>query len=829
MRIPLLFLLAACLLAGPAEATAGAPDTVPVAITVSGGISQGSYQAGLNWALVEFFRLSHADPAFRERFSSAGGMLPPYRLMAATGASAGNINSVLSAVEWCRAENSQAPEQSVFWKVWVPTGLDQLFSDSDGEHGNDRALFHRDFFRKVHYPEIKRRLAMPARAECTDTLGIPVGLTITRVEPEVHNLSSIEISTQRFASIFAVRRRDSRRGLQGESLIFTQPEQKIREDRSLGMVVALPPDATGVIQPEHVFGLVEASSAFPLAFEPKKLKYHTFQALREDGPCAVADRPGCHPEEAEFIDGGVFDNNPLDLALGVLRWQKQRAGHSDPRIFYLDPDQLRGVLADRRRTHAVPRDAAGLDRLLLAMRGAVRSARHYELHSLYRSMARDPGYARPEWLRVTSRSMPIVGEHLYAFAAFLGRPFREYDFYVGMYDGMHLLAREVICPALHPPRDTTATTRDSVQARQVECYPGELAKLIQGRYLEVGDHAPGVMAAVYALEFPDAKRLSVPLPRDGRKAAVLASLVAANGATLDEKYTVECDGLPISEALVCANGFADLIRRFATPPVRSTIFAWVAEPGCRTRGTDLPEQCQADQVLRSLIRHPEGFSNEILRRLVHQLWRIEAGHSGHSSHKNFAEFLELSYRSVARRYTPGWEPDPSSIPDDVPARWRWMQLLPYHLAATAGQSGVEVGYRPMLHFGPQFAAVAHVIPLQFNAHERNRPQNTDHSYFGGGAGLAYKHNGLSWSGLDAMAIVMAPWSLLDDGQRRLEGRRTHLFGGEVTSYFLGGKVRASLRVLPGNGDTASNIQGGERWAMTFGLADVNGLMYWLLR
>jgi hypothetical protein len=512
------------------------------------------------------------DPAFRARFAApgGGGGLPPYRLVAVTGASAGNINSLLSVVEWCRPGRPEPPERSLFWQVWIPTGLDQLFSDDDREHGNDHALFRRDFFERVHYPEIRKRLASDARVECADTLGIPVG----------------------------------------------------------------------VIDP----------------------------------------------------------------------------GHAAPRVIYVDPDQLRGALAERRREPSVPRDAAGIDRLLLAMRGAVRSARQYELHALYRSMARDTSYARPEWLRVTSRSTPIVGEHLYAFAAFL-----------------------------------------------------------------------------------------------------------------DEDYAVECDGLPISEALVCANGFADLIRRFATPSVRATIQTWTARPECRARGIDVSLDCEADRTLRSLIRHPEGFSNEILRRLVHQLWRIEAGHAGHRSHKNLTEFLELSYRSVARRYSPGWDLDPSSVPDGVPARWAWTRVLPYHLAATAGQSGVEIGYRPMFHFGPRLGAVAHLIPLQFNAHEKDNSQNTDHSYLGAGAGIAYKNNGLSWSGFDATAIAMLPWSSFAGEERQVAGRKGHLLGGEVTSYFLGGKVRASLRVLPGNGDRASNIQGGERWAMTFGLADVNGLMYWLLR
>src|SRR2546430_4042438 len=36
----------------------------------------------------------------------------------------------------------------------------------------------------------------------------------------------------------------------------------------------------------------------------------------------------------------------------------------------------------------------------------------------------------------------VVGERLCSFAAFLGRPFREYDFYLGIYDALSFFARE---------------------------------------------------------------------------------------------------------------------------------------------------------------------------------------------------------------------------------------------------------------------------------------------------------------------------------------------------------------------------------------------------
>jgi hypothetical protein len=48
----------------------------------------------------------------------------------------------------------------------------------------------------------------------------------------------------------------------------------------------------------------------------------------------------------------------------------------------------------------------------------------------------------------------------------------------------------------------------------------------------------------------------------------------------------------------------------------------------------------------------------------------------------------------------------------------------------------------------------------------------------------------------------------------------------VTAYLLADKLRIGFRVLPGN-DSA--IHGGKKIALTFGLSDLNGLVYWMLR
>src|SRR2546429_9248942 len=62
--------------------------------------------------------------------------------------------------------------------------------------------------------------------------------------------------------------------------------------------------------------------------------------------------------------------------------------------------------------------------------------------SFGRLLARAPAVFARENIKATERRFLVVGERLGSFAAFLGRPFREYDFYLGIYDALSFFARE---------------------------------------------------------------------------------------------------------------------------------------------------------------------------------------------------------------------------------------------------------------------------------------------------------------------------------------------------------------------------------------------------
>jgi len=66
---------------------------IPFALAIRGGVSLGSYEAGFNWALLQYMKTLRIDNR-----TSADSYI---ELMATSGASAGSINALISTLSWC--------------------------------------------------------------------------------------------------------------------------------------------------------------------------------------------------------------------------------------------------------------------------------------------------------------------------------------------------------------------------------------------------------------------------------------------------------------------------------------------------------------------------------------------------------------------------------------------------------------------------------------------------------------------------------------------------------------------------------------------------------
>jgi hypothetical protein len=202
--------------------------------------------------------------------------------------------------------------------------------------------------------------------------------------------------------------------------------------------------------------------------------------------------------------------------------------------------------------------------------------------------------------------------------------------------------------------------------------------------------------------------------------------------------------------------------------------------------------------------------------MLHQMWRVEQARrqAGEPAWTNVATLSEAVYQSgIGYRYRRGVEPNTSSVPRGSGRGW-FATLVPNYATVSLFNTAFEVGYRPTVHLGRSFAAGLTAAPLHVTG---GRATSIDRTHFVIGPTLHWKRSSAVFSGLETGVEYFGNW------RRRSEPA---IWAVPVTAYLLADKLRIGFRLLPGN---HSEVHGGKKVALTFGIADLNGLVYWMLR
>jgi hypothetical protein len=361
------------------------PLTEPHALVLSGGVSLGAYEAGLNWALVTHMRRSADRPPARRARRAP-------RLVALTGASAGSINAVLSALEWCAPDTGTLTD-NLFHHTWTTVGLENLLPSKPGGYYEDDGLFSRKAL-----DESIARLKCRARGRVYEGSGrcgddrrplragceVSIGIMVSRIRPISTAVNQLATQTQRFVvPLRLVTTADGEARFRAERLTV---------DPFVGNPIYLPESrADGTVSLDRVIDLLLTSSAFPVAFGPRTLTYCASDgrtdavdpfALQKEGLRCPGD--GLRPYESGFVDGGVFDNVPLGVARALAeRASGEADGVPSVHYVYIDPDRRRGVLVPSELGEA-DEVRIGLRPQLRFVRGFIQTARNYELQSVLR-------------------------------------------------------------------------------------------------------------------------------------------------------------------------------------------------------------------------------------------------------------------------------------------------------------------------------------------------------------------------------------------------------------------------------------------------------------
>jgi len=355
-------------------------------MVISGGVSLGAYESGYNWAMIKMLSKIRKDGTFAE---------PELRSVA--GASAGSINALMTAMYWCQKDTiplKNSVEDNLFYETWVNLGIEDLAIRGEDPSNKSTLFSRKGLEKKAKY--ILEQMNKPIfRKGCE----VPLGVSVTKVTPIVEEIAGIKIKNQHFSIPLTVKEKNGKLIIENRKM----PE-------STDFYISIPGIENNT---SKITDVLFASSAFPGAFQQVKLDY------------IYKGKRASH----YFIDGGAYDNVPLQLAIEL-----------NPKaslFLFMDPSNMRkeAKLSEKDKEEQPPVGFITTNAIpLLTSLEIFQSMRLYQAINKYFRNNHD------RTLILSSRYHPITGKYLEHFAAFLDKNFRVYDYYVGVYDAIYHLA-----------------------------------------------------------------------------------------------------------------------------------------------------------------------------------------------------------------------------------------------------------------------------------------------------------------------------------------------------------------------------------------------------
>ncbi len=391
-RLSLFILFTLYLSSSSAEVNIETKKPIDISMVISGGVSLGAYEAGYNWAMIKMLtnikeNSQRVDP----------------KLRSITGASAGSINALLSAIYWC--QKPEFTEQNslynnLFFSTWVELGLNDLIIKGRDTQNKSTLFSRKSLNRSAN--NIFKHMAKPIYKEGCE---IPLGFSVTKATPITTEFqhSGVKIQNQHFSVPLTLKERD------GTLQIVNKKMQK-----STDYYISIP----NIEQDNRkIKKVLFASSAFPGAFQQIKLDY-IYDGKRESN---------------YFIDGGAYDNLPLQLAIELNSHAKN--------FIFIDPNNIRGEKESNITKKEEQPPIGFLSSNALPLINAIDI---FQSMRLYNAITQYFGEDSGRKLILSSRKHPITGNFLGHFGAFLNRDFRVYDYNVGVYDAIYHLAHAMI-------------------------------------------------------------------------------------------------------------------------------------------------------------------------------------------------------------------------------------------------------------------------------------------------------------------------------------------------------------------------------------------------
>jgi len=391
----------------PEALTSTATMTLPSrSLVVAGGVSLGSYQAGFVYYLTNSLR--------------AGNNAKPYDVV--TGTSAGATNAVLAALAGCNASIGDVPEDSLFYKTWIPVDIKELWAP---DKITKSSLFDSAPL-EAAISRVRSAVAQSSWKDCNVQLGI---VTTRSKARDIALKDGKPLVVARHSEKFMLSLETSGNTLNISNATWLKPEEWPLFPK-LGAQEAK-------VSYDDFFTLLRASAAFPFAFKSVPVSHQLFDPKLQRWV----------GQTSEFVDGGVYENLPVRLA-----WRLQNARQDTPNTKHVSTDNAEFIVLDtdsegwsRRSNSQTKQPESGNLLPTVGRFGAdfMRSARTLELLGLLED---DPSLRNQasSMLRVPMVRTATASGQFANFLGFFDEDFRVFDFYLGMLDARAFVMQEGI-------------------------------------------------------------------------------------------------------------------------------------------------------------------------------------------------------------------------------------------------------------------------------------------------------------------------------------------------------------------------------------------------
>jgi predicted acylesterase/phospholipase RssA len=393
-------------------------------------------------------------------------------------------------------------------------------------------------------------------------------------------------------------------------------------------------------------------------------------------------------------------------------------------------------------------------------------------------------------INVTSVGAPITGALLGAFGAFLDRKFLEYDYYVGVYDGVAYVVRT---------QCGWRFSRDEQRTQYLGCFD----RLAQQVYKVLG-----------VREDPKARYVFALLARQELGAEGGVRFAYSPMPPEDRDMRIIHDGL--NKVLLAGN--IDVEQESDAVFVERTFFDYLRDAGFEPT----PPPGGGEALLAQIIADPENWSYELTKRWTTRLVYLEQqAHEVFEAREPDPEKREKSYttalglgawglQSATYKY-PGF----AFAPSTAPKPWLWRNVIPYEVAIDLVEGDLLALWQPTwnikgrtnigIRFGFGFAGG--IIKSQA-AKDRD-------NYGTAGLDFTFLSKSPYISSYGFTPAVYHTWKQPDDLEQTTAGLDVHV-------GFLKNRLRVGIGVR--DVDNANDTT-----FLTVGIADLPGAIYWLSR